>query len=192
MSDWYEVLMIYDVDEEQSQSLANEVRDLLITEQFIHPIPNEDCVLGGTGHPPGPRVKQAYRDWSDPYENNFRCKTNGVEFCVTRYINFYGMSESTPSSCPRCDQQYAGNENVIEAFVSVAENFLENGTFSTICCPNCKESVAANEWNVSDLGLCFLAIRFWNWPPFDKPKGAIQMMIEAKFGCKVVNSYGRI
>lgn len=194
MSANYQVLLDHHAAPSEATAIANALRDVLIAEELVFPTPNADCVYGGVGFPPGPRFASVYSlsENETPY---WQLRTNGVRFCIERYVNFFGFVVFEQSQCPNCHRTFSGDHELMDVIYDCVAAFINDDRLDDIVCPACRATSRCNHWLcVPDLGFCHLAIEFWNWPPFDATGWRLDIpeLLERRTGRKLAIGWGHM
>jgi hypothetical protein len=172
VGDWFQTVVDVQARSQEAESLAELVRDWLISSGFVS-ADQTDCVLGsGLGYPPGPRADEVVDGvaWSSPWQN---AQANGLEIVVGSTVFDAGQGEPAAVACPHCTARVPlvdmGHEPIEEAwkpFHDVLQGWSE-GREVAVACPACAQDVPAQGWQWADdyFALGRLGFRFWNWPP---------------------------
>ena len=197
MSESLAVLIDHAATEEDAAAVGESIIDALVSEGCILPTPSSSCVLTGEGYPPGPRLNELYSiDW-DMLTN---C---GVKLHTERYVNWWAFPVFEAAVCPGCNvgqtDEEARDKHVRKQFFDelyecVAE-FINDGIVLDIHCPACNHRYPGTQWKCTpDVGIAYLAIEFWNWPPFSASgwKTSIPELITTRTHRSLAISWGRM
>src|SRR5689334_21726704 len=91
MAECFVVLIDRSTSSDDAPEIGKQIIDTLIDEQLILPEANCSCVLGGRGFPPGPRVHEIYATGDRGFRFWEKLRTNGVQVCSGRYVNYWGI-----------------------------------------------------------------------------------------------------
>jgi hypothetical protein len=127
----------------------------LVEKRIIEPMPS-DCVVGGLGHRPGPRVAEAARDASF-----VDLAMNGMEVRLPHGVELFAPAQGAPHvSCPKCKHTLEGE--------MLYEHLMPHDPSAPtprVSCPGCGDARAIEEWNAHGAAFGNLAFFFWNWSP---------------------------
>lgn len=164
MGDWLQFLVDEEVGAADAPRRAEGVRRRLVSDGWIVADSDDECVLRGTGHRPGPLVASWYARTGD--ERDFaRMRTNGVAIRVGRFTNLAAGPYDVPSlACPRCGRSVAGEV----LFESVGRWMSAKGD-AAMRCKSCSESIPLRALHRADprespIVCGDLALTFFNWP----------------------------
>ena len=83
----------------------------------------------------------------------------------------------------------------MDAIYDCVADFVNEDRLKDITCPSCSTDVQSDQWMTEpDIGLCHVALEFWNWPSFES-KGwglSIPELITERTGRKLRHSWGRM
>jgi hypothetical protein len=138
--------------------MAAQLASWLIKTGIISGDANADCVLSGTGYPPGPRYHDAVTTAGT--DRFLSLRTNGMALVTGRTV-FYG-DPGADVSCPGCGTQIRFAEVIVPAMEE-----WHTGTGSGCRpCPQCGMRHSLNEWRWQPpWAFGYLGAEFWNWPP---------------------------
>jgi hypothetical protein len=191
----YVTLIDHHATRDDAEAIGIAVIDLLISERLIQDSPNSDCVHSGIGYPPGPRVGEIYTRIAGEGAFWIDRSVNGVKVCAERYVNFFGFPIFECAVCPSCHASFAKDPSVMDQLYQCVGNFLNDDRFGDICCPTCLTSAQCTSWTtVPDIGLAYLGIEFWNWPPLSMPSWRISIpeLIADRLGRTMSIGWGRL
>lgn len=195
MSDSLVLLLDKTVSADDASAVGDRLLGAMIDEGIVQSKPNDRCVLVGLGYPPGPRLRDLYRfgERELPY---WELRTCGVRVRVENYVNFWAFPVFERSNCPRCGSEFRDDfAPLMDALYDAVATFVNENELNDIVCPRCEARVPADEWTtVPDVGICRLAIEFWNWPPFDAPgwRQSIPDLLRERTGRSLKVSWGRM
>ena len=195
MSESLAVLIDHDATEANATAIGESIIDALVAEGCILPTPNSKCVLTGEGFPPGPRLNEIY-GYGDAELRYWDMLTNcGVKVHAQRYVNFWAFPVFESAECPACEVAQCEDEVFFDGLYECVSMFMNDGVAPDIHCPACGNPHPGKQWKCTpDVGISFLAIEFWNWPPFDATgwKVSVPKMIEERTNRTLSTSWGRM
>lgn len=201
MSDHYLALVDPTADVTNAQQRADRIRDALIAERIILAETSEKCAYGGAGHLPGPRLNECYvfadgrPDWPPELRYWDMLEVSGVQFHVGKWVNMFGFIVFEWARCPTCGRTFDNGGQIMDPLLRAVGDFINNDQLSMLKCPSCQQEDAVQSWVTRPhLGLCYLAVQFWNWPRFDA-KGwqiSIPEIASRAIGCPLVPTHGRM
>lgn len=159
MSDTFQKIGDLDAAADKAAQLADHVLDWLQSEGIVDHA-TADCVLGGTGYPPGPHCGKALNDPSlGEWLRNTRW-TNGLSVETGRLVYFGGQTCPTDPACPHCGAHLNGIDHG-----DALGKWMKSG-ISQRTCPSCQRNSHINDWTMDpQWGIGHLQLCFWNWPP---------------------------
>lgn len=196
MSDNFEMLVDVDASSEDAERLANHVVDRLRNLGLISGSLSGDCVLGGTGYRPGPKVPDSYV--LEPREGRFwELRTCGVEPKIGRGFNMWALGPVCEGlTCTSCRFHIQPFDDELEESVGKAINeWLEQTGSALVRCPRCCQQRSIAEWECKpSLGFGNLSFTFWNWPPLNSSSWEIDIaaIVRDCTGHTMVRTYGHI
>ena len=195
MSDSFVMLADIDVTLDEATELSSVVLDGLRKHGIIGNHANEECVLGGTGFPPGQKIADIYKvaKREAPFWKLLTC---GVSVRVERGFNEWAMGESCEGyTCPKCNGEIPPFD---DDFIlgDAIEDWYKNGSEGLgVNCPLCQKNSPLTKWVCRPpFAFSNLAFTFWNWPPFDDLAWQfdIPALVEDLTKHSIVHSYGHI
>lgn len=195
MSDSLVILLDKSVSASEAQGAGDGLLRALIEERIVLPEPNDACVYGGVGYPPGPRLQEIYRYREQELRYWDMLLTCGVKVQVNNYVNFWAFPIFERLICPSCSGELQDDASAMDALYDAVAAFVNENDPRTIRCPQCDALVPADRSiTVPDVGLCRLAIEFWNWPPFDAEGWTLSIpeLLRERTGRSLKMSWGRM
>ena len=195
MSDHYELLIDHDASPVNASAIGKALIDVLIAEEIVLPDVNPDCVLAGVGFPPGPRLREIYTYGKSELRYWDMLQTIGVSVHTDRYVNWFGFPVFEYSSCPACRTRFSDNHPIMDAIYDGVGSFINDDQLDEIVCPSCSAHVQCDHWTtVPDIGFCYVAIEFWNWPSFTSTgwQWSIPDLLRERTRRKLIHSWGHI
>ncbi len=193
MSDSYLALLDPMATADDADERAERIRHALIAEGIMLAETSPDCVLGGVGHPPGPRLRDIYEPGHGERHPGEGLLTCGVEVCTGKYVNQFGFVVFNWAKCPACDSMF--EYDIVDRMAEAARTFLESNEPPMVACPSCSVVSRAQAWTSEPpLGFCYLAVQFWNWPSFDSFgwRESVPRMLWRAVGNPMLSGYGRV
>jgi hypothetical protein len=180
---------------------AHERAGLLHSERIILAETSDQCVYGGVGHLPGPRLNESYAFSGGrpdrPPELRYwdMLAVCGVEIHADKWVNMYGFTVFEWARCPSCDQTFKADSEIMNPLYDAVGDFINNAEPSMLKCPACERYCTIQSWVTQPhLGLCHLAVQFWNWPDFNADGWRISIpdIASRAIGCSLISTYGRM
>lgn len=139
------------------QRASADVIAMLVAKEIIVATPT-DCVWGGLGYAPGPRIQDAVEGDLE----FLRLKANGLEVRVPDRIElFYTTDGGEPwVSCPDCDTRLA--HDVLFEHLTAQDR---TGEKQLVRCAACESERTIEEFDAHKSAFGNLAFYFWNWSP---------------------------
>ena len=199
MSDSFEMLVDPEVSSADAEAISLRVVDLMRREGLITGELNEECVLGGAGYQPGPRVPSIYK--LDGQEHPFwKSRTCGVEPRVGPGFNEFAIGPACEGfSCPSCGAVISHNSSDRDKFGDRLGRSIgawyEGSATAVLACTRCNSPGLLTSWQFKPpLGLGELAFVFWNWPPltWDSWTLNVPQLVQDVTGHEIVRTWGRI
>jgi hypothetical protein len=196
MSDNFEMLVDVDASAEEAESVSGAVLGQFRATGLITGEANDECVLGGKGYRPGPAVADLYKlqKHGHPFWELVTC---GVEPQVGRGFNAWALGPVFQGFfCPSCAAEVEpfGDEMGDSVGKAISEWLNASGP-AVVSCPKCRKKRPITEWHSKPLlGFGNLSFTFWNWPPLDSPRWAIDIadLVRGASGHTIVRTYGHI
>lgn len=182
MGNTYQTILDFEISPAEARERAEHIRTWMIEKKVLLS-ELSDCTLGEEGgYPPGPEYYQVTEGRSELLA---RLNINGVEFGTQREYA-YCMSDQQTIECSHCGVISEMPEECYEGI----QRWIEGEDEILISCPSCKTTKPYNEWKFNPpLGLGYLRITFWNWPPL---KESFLKSIQEQFGLTTIMTYGKI
>ncbi len=201
MSTTYQVLIHPTATPDNAAAEAERLRNTLIDAGIIAAETSSDVVLNGIGYLPGPKLNELYR--CQPATANCPAELDywndlteiGVQIVAEKWVNFFGFTVFNWMRCPTCEATFNDPHDLVGSLVDAAANFYNDEGLTDIPCPACERSFDVTRWRTKpDLGLCYVAALFWNWPTFESPGWQISIpeQISQALGVSLKTSFGRI
>lgn len=199
MSDCFEMLVDPQVSTSDAEGLSLRVLDMFRSEGLITGNLSADCVLGGSGFMPGPRIPKIYRLFEREYPF-WKLRTCGVEPKVGPGFNVFAIGPVCEGlTCPQCGATITHSSNDGDEFGDRLGNAIsawhENANSAMLSCTRCSSSNLLADWECKPpLGLRNLAFVFWNWPPLMWDSWAISIpgLLHDITGHNIVHTHGRL
>ncbi len=201
MSDHYLALVDPTADSSNAQRRADTIRDTLIAERIILAETSPKCVYEGIGHPAGPRLNECYvfsdrrPDWPQELRYWDMLEVSGVQFHVGKWLNMFGFTVFEWARCPSCNRTFASGSELMNPLMDAAGDFINRDEPSMLTCPACQKEQAIQTWVTEPhLGLCHLAVQFWNWPDFEAVGWRISIpeIASRAVGYPLIPTYGKM
>jgi hypothetical protein len=195
MSETLAVLIDHAASEEDAATVGQSIIDALVSEGCILPTPNSSCVLTGEGYPPGPRLNELYSFGENELRYWDMLTNCGVKLLVERYVNFWAFPVFEAAVCPGCNVAHSEGESFFDGLYECVAAFINDGIVPDIHCPACDQRFPGRQWKCTpDVGISYLAIEFWNWPPFSAAgwNTSIPDLIARRTNRSLATSWGRM
>ncbi|MGN6547169.1 MAG: hypothetical protein ACTHK7_19105 [Aureliella sp.] len=195
MSESLAVLIDHAATREDAEAIGQAIIDALVAEGCILATPNSSCVLTGKGYPPGPRLNELYHSGERELRYWDTLTNCGVKVHAERYVDFWAFPIFEGAWCPACNARQSDDDRFFDELYACVAGFINEGSVSDIRCPSCDERFSGRQWIcVPDVGLAYLGIEFWNWPPFSAPgwTTSVPELIAARTGRSLAISWGRM
>ena len=195
MSNSMAVLIDHAATEENAEAVGELIIEALVAEGCILSLPNSSCVITGEGYPPGPRLNELYRFGEHELRYWEMLSHCGVELHVERYVNFWAFPVFESAVCPGCGMAQSEEDRFFDELYECVATFVNDGIVLDIHCPACGHGFSGRQWKCTpDVGLAYLALVFWNWPPFSASgwTTSIPELIARRTGRRLSISWGRM
>ena len=161
---------------------ADRILQAFIANEILSGETSADCVYNGEGYLPGPVFNTALG-------------ICGVRLVTDKWINFWGFTVYEHSQCPECGSIFGNDSEFMEPLMDAVGDFYNLDEPSMLCCPKCQANHEVLNWITEPhLGLCHLAIEFWNWPDFEHKswKLSIPRIASEAIGQPLITTWGRM
>lgn len=195
MGTTYETLIDHDATPADAAAIGDAVVNLLVSEGILLGTPNSECVLHGVGYPPGPRIPEIYSLGEQEGAFWRALSVNGVKVHAERYVNFFAFPVFEHAICPTCMTKFPDDPSVMDQLYDCVSNFINDNRLGELCCPKCSASTPGDLWVTKpDVGLAYLGIEFWNWPPLSLPAWTLSIpkLITKHLGRTMSNGWGKL
>jgi len=182
LSDTYQALVDPTAAPSNAKARADQILRAFIAHGILSGKMSSDCLYDGVGYLPGPVFDTALG-------------ICGVRFVTDKWINMWGFTVYEHSQCPECGCTFSNDSDFMGPLMDAVGNFYNLDEPSMLACPQCQSSYEVQNWITEPhLGLCHLAIEFWNWPDFDREnwKLSIPQIASEAIGRPLITTWGRM
>ena len=195
MSETYLALVDPTAEPSNAQGRADRILETFIARGILSGEKSTECVYGGEGYLPGPVLNACYQRGEHELCYWDMLTTCGVRFIAKKWVNMFGFIVFEYSQCPGCGSRFGEDSDFMRPLGEAAGDFYNRDGPSMLLCPDCEEAYDIRNWITEPhLGLCHLAIEFWNWPDFSRENWRISIprIASEAIGQPLITTHGRM